>query len=292
MNRLPVLSGVALMVLAILSFSLMEVLVKLVSPRVDTIQVLWFRNAGQLLITLIVVAPRLPQVIHAKYPKLQILRALFMMGATASFFIGYQRNSLIETNAIAQTAPIFITLGAVLFLGEKIGRHRAISVAIGMVGAMIILRPGTTSFSPWLLFPMIGALIYSGYALATRFVGQDEDVATSLLWTGAIATAIFTCLVPFVWVTPAWADLAMLCGIGCLGTLAQLFLTSAFARSEASALAPISYVSLVFSAIWGIVIFDHYPDTPVYLGALVIVAAGLYVWHRETTGKKRANGTG
>ena len=215
-----------------------------------------------------------------------------MMGATASFFIGYQKNSLIETNAIAQTAPIFITLGAVLFLGEKIGKHRAISVAIGMIGAMIILRPGTDNYSAWLLFPMLGALIYSGYALATRFVGQDEDVATSLLWTGAIATALLTCIVPFVWQTPSWADLAMLCGIGCMGTLAQLFLTSAFARSEASALAPLSYVSLVFSAIWGILIFDHYPDGPVYLGALVIVAAGLYVWHRETKGKQRAYGTG
>jgi drug/metabolite transporter (DMT)-like permease len=280
------------MVLAIFTFTSMEVFVKLVSPRVDTLQILWFRNAGQLLIVAIIIAPRAREVIKAKYPKLQVLRAFFMMGATASFFIGYQKNSLIETNAIAQTAPIFLTLGAVLFLGERIGKHRAISVAIGMVGAMIILRPGTDNFSAWLLFPMLGALIYSGYALVTRFVGKDEDVATSLLWTGAIATAVLSCFVPFVWQWPSWFDFAMLCSIGALGTLAQLFLTSAFARSEASALAPLSYTSLIFSAFWGIMIFDHYPDGPVYLGALVIVAAGLYVWHRETRGKSKAHGTG
>lgn len=273
------------MIMAIFSFTVMEVLVKIVSVRVDTVQVLWFRNAGQLVIVALIVAPRMRQVIRAKYPKLQILRALLMLGATAGFFIGYQKNSLVETNAIAQTAPIFLTIGAVLILGEKIGRHRTISVGIGLIGALIVLRPGTENFSAWLLFPMLGALLYSGYALATRFVGRDEDVWTSLLWTGAIATAVLSLAIPFVWVTPSGADLLMLLCIGCLGSLAQLFLTTAFVRAEASALAPLTYVSLIFSTIWGILVFNHYPDAPVYLGALVIVGAGLYVWHRETRGR-------
>lgn len=275
----------ALMVLAIFSFTVMEVLVKLVSTRVETLQVLWFRNAGQLVLTALIVAPQIRQVARAKYPKLQVLRAVLMLGATAGFFVGYQKNSLVETNAIAQTAPIFLTLGAVFILGEKIGKHRAISVGIGLIGALIVLRPGTENFSAWLLFPMLGALLYSGYALATRFVGKDENVWTSLLWTGFIATALLTLFVPFVWVTPSGSDLMMLLAIGLLGSLAQFFLTTAFVRAEASALAPLTYVSLIFSTIWGIVVFNHYPDAPVYLGALVIVGAGLYVWHRETKGR-------
>ncbi len=274
-------NGFALMVMAVFCFSTMEVFVKLLSARVDTVQILWFRNACQLALVTAIAAPRLRQVIRTRHPRIQLLRSAFVLLATTSFFVGYQKNSLIESNAIAQTAPIFLTLGAVLFLGERIGWHRAASVGAGLLGALIILRPGTDGFSAWLLFPMLGALFYSGYALATRFVGRDEDVWTSLFYTALIATLVLTLLVPFRWVTPAMGDLVMLLCVGALGSAAQLFLTTAFVHAEASALAPLSYTSLIFSALWGIAVFGHYPDAPVYLGALVIAAAGLYVWHRE-----------
>ena len=274
-------NGFALMLLAVFCFSAMEVFVKLLSARVDTVQILWFRNACQLALVTLIAAPRLRQVIRTRHPRMQLLRSIFVLMATASFFVGYQKNSLVESNAIAQTAPIFLTLGAVLFLGERIGWHRATSVVAGLVGALIILRPGTDGFSAWLLFPMMGALFYSGYALVTRFVGRDEDVWTSLFYSALIATLVLTLIVPFRWQPPSGMELLMLCCVGALGSLAQLFLTTAFVHAEASALAPLSYASLIFSAFWGILIFDHYPDAPVYAGALVIVAAGLYVWHRE-----------
>lgn len=274
-------NGFALMVVAIFCFSTMEVFVKLLSARVDTVQILWFRNACQVVLVTAIVAPRLRQVMHTRHPRIQLLRAALILCATACFFFGYQKNSLVESNAIAQTAPIFLTLGAVLFLGERIGWHRTLSVAIGLVGAMIVLRPGTDGFSAWLLFPMMGALFYSGYALATRFVGRDEDVWTSLFYSALIATIVLSLIVPLRWQTPSGTDLVMLLCVGALGSLAQLFLTTAFVHAEASALAPLTYTSLVFSAFWGIIIFDHYPDAPVYAGALVIVGAGLYVWHRE-----------
>jgi len=260
-------NGVTLMLLAVLSFSVMEVFAKLVSARVDIVQVLWFRNAVQLSIVLILVAPRLRYVARTKYPKIQVLRTAFMLSATGSFFLSFQKNTLIETNAIAQTGPLWITIGAVLILGERIGR--------------IIIRPGTADFSVWLLLPVLGALFYAGYALATRFIGHDEDVWTSLLYTSLIATALLTIAAPLYWETPALSDLPLLLGVGLTGALAQLFLTTAFARSEASTLAPLSYTALIFSASWGVIFFGNYPDGATYLGALVIVAAGLYVWHRE-----------
>lgn len=285
MSARPAARGMILMVMAIFTFTAMEVFVKLVSQDFQTVQILWFRYAIQLVLTLAVITPRFRAVIKTKYPKLQLLRAVLLMMATASFYLGYQRNSLVETNAIAQTAPIFITLGAVLFLGERIGRHRSISVGVGLLGALIILRPGTDGFSAWLLFPMMGALFYSGYALATRFVGRNEDVWTSLLYTALISTVFLSLFTPFVWRLPEPNALVLLICVGLCGSVAQLFLTMAFATSEASALAPLSYISLIFSSIWGIIFFNHYPDAPVYIGALVIVAAGLYVWHRETQAK-------
>ena len=276
------------MLLAIFSFSCMEIFVKFLSGQVNTLQILWFRYIVQMVVTLLICLPRLRQVLNTQYPGLQALRSVLVMIATAGFFFGYQKNSLVETNAIAQMAPIFITMGAALFLGEVFGAKRGIALALGMIGALIVLRPGTPDFSPWLLLPLAGTIGYSIYALVTRYVGRSESVWTSAIYAGLLSTVILTCILPFVWVTPTWTHLAMMLAVGSFGTLAQLCLTRAFALAEASTLAPVSYVALIFASIWDLTIFGVIPETHTYVGALVIMASGLYVWWRET--RQKASG--
>ena len=272
----------AMMVLAILCFSLMEIGVKTLSPELPTIQILWARYFTQFALVFMLVLPRLSVVARTKYPALQAFRSLAVLGATICFFYGYQKNSLVETNSMAQTAPIFITLGAALFLGEKFGIRRALSLVVGLIGALIILQPGTTNFSAWLLLPMMGAALYSGYALATRFVGRDEDIWTSLLYAAVLSALVMSIMVPFYWQPIDLRQALILIAIGLAGSLAQLMLTQAFTITQASVLAPLSYISLIFATIWDLTIFGIVPAFTTYLGALVIVAAGLYVWHRET----------
>lgn len=274
--------GMALMVLAVLSFSTMEVFVKTLAPVLDTVQILWARYLVQILAVTLIILPSFQSSIRTRHPWLQMFRSALVLTATAAFFIGYQRNSLVETNAIAQTAPIFITLGAAIFLGERFGLRRGISLVIGLIGALIVLQPGTPKFSVWLLFPLLGALGYSAYALATRYVGQTESVWTSAFYASSLSAIALSIAVPFFWQSLSMQQAGMLVAIGLLGTAAQLSLTKAFALTEASALAPISYVSLIFASFWDLAIFGVLPKSHTYLGALVIVGAGLYVWHRET----------
>lgn len=275
------LRGILYMLVAMLVLSVMDAMAKAISQRVDTVMAVWARYAGQTVIVVLVVLPRLPRLARTRYPGLQALRSVLLLAATVCFFFGLARIGLAEAAAIMDLNPVLITLGAALVLGERLGPRRAAGVAAALIGALVIIRPGSAVFSPYAVLPFLAAVFFTGYALATRFVGRDEDPWTSLLYTALVGAAILSVVVPFFWVPPDATAVALMLGIGVVGAAGQLMLIRALTAAEAGAVAPFSYVGLIFSVIWGMLVFGEYPDWPVYLGAAIIVAAGLYVWHRE-----------
>lgn len=277
----PILRGIAFMVLASLMFTLMDAMVKILSTRVDTIQSLWARYAVQMVVVTVIIAPKLKKVIRTNYLGLHILRAFTLLVTTLFFFFGLKVNSLTLTTAMFQVAPIFLMVGAAVFLGERFGMRRALAGLAALTGALIILRPGTDDFSLYALLPLAGAVTYTVYALTTRFIGPHEAVWVSLFYTATLATLTLSVAVPFFWQPLSLGDIGLMIILGVLGTLGQLFLIKAFSIAEASVLAPFIYISLIFSTLWDVLIFGAFPDGATYLGALVIVGAGLYVWHRE-----------
>jgi drug/metabolite transporter (DMT)-like permease len=151
-----------------------------------------------------------------------------------------------------------------------------------MIGALIVIRPGSDVFTADAILPLAAAVCYSAYALLTRCAGSDEDVWTSLLYSGLVGTVLLSAAVPFVWVAPDGQALGLMLLVAGFGTMGQMFLIHAFAQGEAAMLAPYSYVGLIFAATWGMLFFAEYPDLWTLAGALVIAGAGLYVWLRET----------
>lgn len=143
------------------------------------------------------------------------------------------------------------------------------------------------SFSPWALLPLGAAVCYTGNALLTRHIGPKEPVWTSLLHASIFGTALAAIALPFVWVPVTGPDLALFALVGCLGTGAQLCIIRSFSMTEASIVAPFAYLGIVFATFWGAVLYDQWPDRWTVIGALVIVGAGLYVWHRETRAARR-----
>ncbi len=275
--------AILFMILAIFLFSLMDASVKALAPRVGVMPALWARYAGQMLLVLILVAPRLRSVTRTRYPVTQFLRSVLLMCATGFFFTGISLIPLSEAAALMSVNPVLITLGAALFLGETLGPRRILGIAVALAGALIIIRPGSDVFSLYALLPLGAAVCYSGYALLTRRIGPGEDVWTSLFYTGLVGTILLSLIVPSQWhVAPDAISIALICGIAGFGTLGQLCLIHAFSAGEAAMLAPYSYIGLVFSALWGALMFAEMPDIWAICGALVIVGAGLYVWHRET----------
>lgn len=274
--------AIVMMIGAVFCFSLMDASVKALAPKVGVMPALWARYAGQMLIVLILILPRLKTVTKTAFPGLQLARSILLMCATGFFFWGISLIALTDAAALMAVNPVLITLGAALFLGERLGIRRITGIFAALLGAAIIIRPGSDIFTPAALLPLCAAVSYSGYALLTRRVGNREDVWTSLFYTGLVGTILLTLAVPFAWTPPDAGSLLLMLGAAAFGTTGQLLLIRAFSQGEASMLAPYAYSGLIFAATLGIVFFDEWPDLWTVVGGLVIAAAGIYVWHRET----------
>jgi drug/metabolite transporter (DMT)-like permease len=286
MTRLsPTATAILLMIGAIFCFSVMDATAKALAPRIGTIPAVWARYAGQALVVLILVAPRLRSVARTNYPWLQLARSVFLMFGTVFFFFSVANIGLTEATAIMNINPVIITLGAALFLGEKIGLRRVMGIGAAMIGALIVIRPGSEVFSPYAILPLIAAVSYSAYNITTRFVGRNEDPWTSLLYTALFGAVIMSIAVPFYWQPLDMTSALLMLVIAGFGTLSQLLLIRALSIGEAGMLAPFAYTGLIFATFWGVVVFDEYPDGWTMVGAGIIVAAGVYVWYRETFGK-------
>ena len=280
--------AIALMITAIFMFTAMDAVAKGLLDRYPTPQVIWVRFTGQFLLVLLILRSRIRPSLRTRYPGLHLARCICQFGATALFFTSLGFIGLAEATALTDLNPVLITVGAAIFLGEKLGPRRMIGVLAAMVGAMIIVRPGFGVFTPAALLPIGAAVCYTGNALLTRFIGSQEPVWTSMIYGGAFGALVLGVVQPFVWQSVQTADLALFALLSVLGTLAQLCLIRSFSLSEASVVAPFAYLGIVFAAIWGAILYAEYPDRYSVAGALVIVAAGLYVWHRETRAARDA----
>lgn len=274
--------GILLMILAILLFTLMDAVAKGLIARYPAPQVIWARFAGQALIVALILGPRMGQMLRTNHPWLHLVRSACQFMATAFFFLSLVHIGLPEATALADTSPVLITLGAALFLGERLGPRRIFGVVAALTGALIIIRPGAEVFQLAALLPLANAVAYAGNALLTRHIGLKEPFWTSLMYGALFGAIVGGVALPFVWVTPSLPDLGLFLLVGVLGSGAQLCIIRSFSTTEASVVAPFTYLGIVFATLWSVLFFDQWPDFWTVVGALVIVLAGLYVWHRET----------
>ena len=283
MTRLsPTAQGIVLMLAAIALFSTMDAVAKLLIERTPVMQVVWARYAGQMAVVAVILAPRLPVLIRTRNIWLQLLRSAFLFAATFSFFTSLSYMQIASATAVMNIHPVILTLGAALILREKLGPRRIFGIAMALIGALIIIRPGADVFQPWALLPLVAGLFYAAYSLATRFLGRNEPILTSFLYTALLGTLAATVLVVPVWQTPSATDWLIYLGLGIAGAAGQFCLIRSLTVAEAGAVAPFGYAGVIFSTLWGLAVFGEVPDAVTLLGALVIVGAGVYVWHRET----------
>ena len=271
---------------AVFLFTVMDAIAKQLTKEVGLIQTIWVRYTGQALLVFLIVLPRLREVAKSQYPKLQLLRSVVLMAATCLFFLSISKIGLAEATAIMDINPVLITLGAFLFLGEKIGPRRILGIITSMIGALIIIRPGTDVFTVYALLPLVAAVCYTTYNLTTRFVGNRESPWTSLLYSALFGAVVFSCIVPFFWQPVSLFAAGLMILLSLCGTFSQLFLIRALTIGEASLLAPFAYVGLIYATIWGLVFFEEFPDEWSIVGAIIIAISGFYVWYRDTFGSK------
>lgn len=273
--------GIVLMSGAMAVLALMDSFAKLLMQTHDPLQVIWARYFCQSLVMVIWFAPRLHRLLVTRHIRLQLVRSAFLFCGTFFFFHALAHIGLADAAAIFDINPLIITVLAMILLKERVGPRRLSGVGLGLIGALIIIRPGSDVFSPFAILPALAACCIAGYVITTRFLGRDENVLTSLLYSTLIGTIAASFLVPPVWQTPSVQHAGLMMLLGLLGAAGHFLLIRAFTLADAAAIAPFSYVGLLFSVIYGYLFFDDLPDAMTFIGALVIVGSGLYVWHRE-----------
>ena len=279
--------GILLILAAILGFTLMDATAKHLTQTYHPAQVVWARFIGNLLIFALIFRAAVFPLMRTRRPGLQFARALMQLGSVGLFFSSLQVIGLAEATAIMDLNPVLITLGAALFLGEKIGPRRLAGIGAALIGALIIIRPGLGVFQPAALLPLAGAFTYAAGALLTRMARADS-VATSVMWSAVVGSVLTSAVVPFVWQPIVASDLWAFALLGVFGTLSQYLLVRAFSVAEAGVLAPFGYTGLIWAGLWGWLLFGQLPDLWTVAGAALIVAAGLYVWSREARAARSA----
>lgn len=284
----PNTTAASLMIVAVLFFSFMDATAKGLSADFHSLEIIWARYFFQILFTFMILAPRLPTLMRTNYITLQLVRSLFLFGGTMGFFFSIGLMPLANATAIFEVAPLFITVLAFFILKEQVGIRRFGAVIIGLIGAVVIIRPGTSAFSPAALLPLFAAACFAGYTISTRFLGQGENQWTSFIYTGLIGTILASVMVPVVWVQPTTEQWLSLASLGAFGMVGHLLLIRALFIGEASYLAPFAYCSLAFNALWGFLFYNEVPDIYVIVGAVIIIGAGVFIWRIETKAAQKA----
>ena len=272
---------ILLMIGAVFCFASMDATAKYLMKEIGPAQTIWARYTVQALLVTVLILPKISIYGKTKYPKLQFVRSVALMMATTLFFFAFSRLGLAEASAIFNISPVLITLGAFLFLREQIGPRRVIGILVSLLGALIIIRPGSGVFTIYAILPLGAAIFYSAYSLATRFVGADESPWTSLFYSAIFGAICYSIYIVFHWNPMSNNALLLTIIIGLFGTAGHICLIRALTLGEASLVAPFIYTNLLFTTIWGFVLFGNFPDFWTIVGALIIVAAGIYVWARD-----------
>ena len=277
----PRKKSILLILTTILLFSMMDAIAKFLVQTYPSNQVVWARYMSQTVVSIIVLSPILHKVLVTKNFKLQLLRSTFLFFATFFFFTSLKYLQLVQVNAIFQVSPIFVTILSAIVLKEYVDIRRWAGVIIGMLGALIIIGPGSDVFSITMVLPAIAALCYASYVISTRYLSQGEPAVTNFIYSSLIGSILSSILVIPSWTPINTEELFVFSGFGLLGALGHILLIYAFRMSEASFLAPFIYMNLVYGSLWGFFLFDEIPSFFTISGAAVIVSSGIYIWIRD-----------
>lgn len=272
-------AGVYIMVFTMLIFALQDGISRHLAGEYNVFMIVMIRYwffASFVLILSSRKAGGIRAAARSKQPKLQFLRGSILAVEVVIMVVGFVKLGLVEGNAMFATYPLIVMALSGPFLGERVGWRRWTSVAVGFIGVLIILQPGSGVMSPAAIYPLTASVLFGIYGLLNRYVARKDPASVTFFYNGISGALIMTCVGIWFWEpmqSQDWLWMLVLC---CTSSLGHYLLIRAYELSEASAIQPFAYLHLVFGSMLGIFIFGDALKTNVLIGTIVVVAAGLF----------------
>ena len=274
------------MIMALFMFTVMGICIRLSAAHLPVIEVVFFRNFLAVLILLPLIARAGCGSLRMKRPKLFFLRAAIN---AVGMFCGFTALTLIplaQMTALSFTTPLFVTIGAVLFLGEVIRVRRIAAICVGFLGTLIILQPGVVDITSGALLALISALTIAMASLIVKTLTRSESQHAIVTWMVVMQAPL--ALMPSLWFWQ-WPNLLTWGFLWCMalaGTIAHLCFTRAFSLVDITALQPLEFIKLPFAVILAWIIFSEWPGLWTFVGGAIIFTSTVYITHREAAARQ------
>lgn len=277
------IAGIGLIVLACLSFSVLDATAKYLSASLPTLQIVWVRFVSHVVLALVLFQVwKTPTLLTTQRPLLQIVRAFCLLGTTMFNFLAVRYLQLAETMAIMFAGPFVITALAGPMLGEWAGLRRWAAIIVGFMGVLVVTQPGLGGMHWAAIYSVAAMTFYAFYALLTRQLTATDSAAGMLIISGIVAAIAMAPVGLSVWVMPQdiWSWVLLL-ATGAFGAGGHFLFIIAHRIAPAPVLAPFIYIQIVWMIALGFLVFGDVPTGTTLAGAAIVVASGLYILYRE-----------
>lgn len=281
------LTGIGLISLAYLLFTLLDGSAKWLVQSMPVIIVVWLRFLTQALLAAALLFPiRGRALVRTRHLRWHVVRGLMFCLMTGMNFWALQYLQLTVTASIFFTVPILIALMSAPLLGERMDKRRWAAILIGFAGVLVIVRPGSAAFHPAMLLSVVNAVLYAGFNLMTRKLAAYDPPETIQFLPAVVASVVLAPFALAVWQSPPGAfEWLLLCLMGVFGGIGHTLLAMAHRYAPASTLAPFLYQQILYMAAFGYLVFGSVPDAAVWIGAAIVISSGLYLFSRERRGR-------
>lgn len=281
-------SGFLFAILAGLVFQGLNASVKVLVEELPPMQVAWLRWISGILWIAPFALAQGAGGLRTQDLKLHALRSVFHASGYGLWYLAVGSVTLATTAALSFTGPLFVTLGAVLFLGEKVRRARWVAVGVGFLGVLVILRPGIAEIGAGTLLMLASVPLIAGSNLVAKVVAGRDTPAQVVFWQSAFATALFAPFGIWFWAPVSAAQLGIAVLAGLFGTVAYFFLTWSYRLLDISAVQPLVFLGIVWASLADVAIFGSTADAWTFVGAAVVVAASTMLVGGEARRPKSA----
>jgi len=278
--------GALFMLAGMFVFSAVDAQAKYLTSHLPALQIVWTRQIGLVLGVLMLIAWHGRTILRTGFPMLQIGRGAAAALSATFFITGLNFVALADAVSVTFVAPLVVTMLAALLLGERVGLHRWAATVIGFLGTLIVIRPGMESFHPGLLLPLLAAILFAIRQVISRHIGSRDRTETTLAYTALTAFLMLSVVQPFIWQPIGSLKLiAIITSMSLMAALGEFLVIRALEIGQAVFVSPLHYTIIIWASLYGYLIFGQFPDIWTWAGSFVIMASGLYIFHRE---RKRA----